>query len=79
MRVNVTLGYTRYITLDRSGTGNSQNPFNSPNQQSALDPTTNQQVLVSGVHHCTLEATLLSQLNNNFYNASTDWISIFSQ
>ena len=34
-----------------AGTGNSQNPFNSPNQQSALDPTTNQQVLVSGAHH----------------------------
>ena len=29
MRVSVTLGYTRYITLDHAGTGNSQNPFNA--------------------------------------------------
>ena len=65
MGVNVTLGYTRYITLDHGGTGNSQNPFNSPNQQSALDPTTNQQVLVSG--GIIVLWALLSQLNNNFY------------
>ena len=66
MRVSVTLGYTRYITLDHAGTGNSQNPFNASNQQSALDPTTNQQVLVSGAPSLYAGDTLL---NNNFYNA----------
>ena len=80
MRVNVTLGYTRYITLDHAGTGNSQNPFNSPNQQSALDPATNQQVLVSGAPSLYSGDTLLNQLNNNFdINlgvGANDWISI---
>ena len=66
MRVSVTLGYTRYITLDHAGTGNSQNPFNATNQQSALDPATNQQVLVSGAPLLYSGDTLL---NNNFYNA----------
>ena len=66
MRVSVTLGYTRYITLDHAGTGNSQNPFNASNQQSALDPATNQQVLVSGAPSLYSGDTLL---NNNFYNA----------
>ena len=66
MRVSVTLGYTRYITLDHAGTGNSQNPFNASNQQSALDPATNQQVLVSCAPLLYSGDTLL---NNNFYNA----------
>lgn len=66
MRVSVTLGYTRYITLDHAGTGNSQNPFNSSNQQSALDPTTNQQVLVTGSPSIYNGNNLV---DNNFYNA----------
>ena len=66
MRVSVTLGYTRYITLDHAGTGNSQNPFNADNQISALDPTTNQQVLVTGSPSIYNGNSLV---DNNFYNA----------
>lgn len=66
MRVSVTLAYTRYITLDHAGTGNSQNPFNAPKPNAAFDPVSNQQVLVSPAPELFAGSTLL---NNNFYNA----------